>query len=255
MSLLIPLAMQQAVSAYAPEFININGAYGTPGDVNMFPAVGKEFTFALNAKWDGLNATSNKYLFQFIRLGSARVSVWVDSSQRLQLALYNTSGTVIYYAYTPTNYIIANTLFGFLFSINQATGDVAWLVNNTAPTLTVGTPPVDDNIGLAVDFPTHVFGAQGSGVQHWSGGIGPQWRDNRYLDPATYWNTFFGPDNHMKDLGPDGSVAGQQPGWYYRNGAGDITKRTGTPDTTANLGLYQDADEQTADTWSYSPLS
>jgi len=70
--------------------------------------------------------------------------------------------------------------------------------------------------------------------------MGYVWSDETYLDPDTYWSTFFDASNKPKQIGADGSgVTGSQPFSYFPDG--DFTSNKGSGPNWTENGSVQDA--------------
>ena len=72
------------------------------------------------------------------------------------------------------------------------------------------------------------------------------WCKEEYLDPATYWSSFFDGSNKPKDIGADGSgVTGSQPDTYVPDG--DFTNNLGFGPNWTEVGTVPAAPSSPTD--------
>lgn len=179
-------------------------------------ADGKAGTFACCFRVDGGDGTFRGLYIINTTTAAAGFSVFLDSSNRLNVIARNTAGTLILNKITTSTYAAGATWYVMEASWDLAATTSHLYVNDAAPTLGTNTNTDDtidytkDNVGIA---------ARGDGATKFSGCLAEVFFHTTYIDLSVEANRrkFISATGKPVSLGADGSTPlGVQPLVYQR---------------------------------------
>ena len=187
-------------------------------------ADGKEGTIAWFMDLQGGDG-ADQYVFEIAN----RVQVFRDSSNRIDVILRNSGGTIIGRRRTSDTYVASGGYIGVQISWDLANADFDFYVNDAVPTLGVTTPTTNDTVDytateVSVGERATVTGSKLNAC------LSELFFHTSYLDLSNEANRrrFISADLRPQNIGPTGTGAlGVQPLLYAPDGDPSDNKGTG----------------------------